>query len=253
MRSVSGRKTVYMSVALVTGGSRGIGRVIATTLAEAGFDIAVCFAGNEAAAKECVAECTDKGVRAMCVKADVSRQEDVDNMFAAVKEQLGTVDVLVNNAGITRDNLLIRMSLEDYEAVLDTNLKGAFLCTKAAIKDMMKKREGRIINITSIVGITGNAGQSNYCASKAGLIGFTKSVAREYGGKGICVNAVAPGFIETEMTGVLPEAVKNEYMAQIPLKRFGTPRDVANAVEFLAGEKAGYITGQVIEVTGGLG
>ena len=188
----------------------------------------------------------------MCVKADVSKQEDVDAMFAAVKEQLGAVDVLVNNAGITRDNLMIRMSLDDYEAVLDTNLKGAFLCTKAAIKDMMKSRKGKIINITSIVGVTGNAGQTNYAASKAGLIGLTKSVAREYGGKGICVNAVAPGFIETEMTGVLPETVKNDYLTRIPLKRFGEPKDVANVVAFLASADSDYMTGQVIEVTGGM-
>ena len=241
-----------MSIALVTGGSRGIGRVIAQTLAEKGYDVAVCYAGNEAAAKECVAACEAAGVRSMCVKADVSKQEDVDAMFAAVKEQLGAVDVLVNNAGITRDNLMIRMSLDEYEAVLDTNLKGAFLCTKAAIKDMMKSRKGKIINITSIVGVTGNAGQTNYAASKAGLIGLTKSVAREYGGKGICVNAVAPGFIETEMTGVLPETVKNDYLTRIPLKRFGEPKDVANVVAFLASADSDYVTGQVIEVTGGM-
>ncbi len=241
-----------MSTALVTGGSRGIGRVIAQTLAENGYDVAICYAGNEAAAKECVAACEAAGVKAMCVKADVSRQEDVENMFAAVKAELGNVDVLVNNAGITRDNLMIRMTLDDYEAVLDTNLKGAFICTKAAIKDMMKSRKGKIINITPNVGVTGNAGQTNYAASKAGLIGLTKSVAREYGGKGICVNAVAPGFIETEMTGVLPEAVKAEYLSRIPLKRFGDPKDVANVVAFLASDKSDYITGQVIEVTGGM-
>ena len=242
-----------MSVALVTGGSRGIGRVIALTLAKAGFDVAVCFSSDEAAAKECIEDCLKEGVNAMYIKADVSKPDEVDKMFAEIKNRLGAVDVLVNNAGITRDNLLIRMSVEEYESVLDTNLKGVFLCTKSAIRDMMKKRSGRIINITSIVGITGNAGQSNYCASKAGIIGFTKSVAREYGGKGICVNAVAPGFIETQMTESLSEELKNECLKQIPLRRFGTPQDVADAVEFLAGEKSSYITGQVIEVTGGLG
>ena len=173
-------------------------------------------------------------------------------MYDQVKEALGQVDVLVNNAGITRDGLLIRMSEEDYDAVLDTNLKGAFLCTKAVIKDMMKKRQGRIINITSIVGINGNAGQANYAASKAGLIGLTKSVAREYGAKGITVNAVAPGFIQTEMTDALPEETKKAYLAQIPAKRFGQAQDVANAVVFLASEAASYITGQVLSVDGGM-
>ena len=242
-----------MGVALVTGGSRGIGREIATTLAKAGFDVAICFKNNETDARECIRDCLAEGVRAIYIKADVSVSEDVDNMFAAVKEQLGPVDVLVNNAGITRDNILIRMSEEEYEEVLDTNLKGVFLCTKSALRDMMKKRSGKIINITSVVGITGNAGQSNYCAAKAGIIGFTKSVAREYGGKGICVNAVAPGFIQTEMTNSLSEDIKNECLKQIPLKRFGTAKDVANVVEFLASEKSSYVTGQVIEVTGGLG
>jgi len=241
-----------MSVALVTGGSRGIGKVIAVTLAKSGYDVAICYAGNEEAARKSQAECEALGVRAMIVRANVGSENDVNDMFARIKEELGPVDVLVNNAGVTRDNLIIRMSVEDYEAVLDTNLKGAFLCTKAAIKDMMKARHGRIINITSIVGITGNAGQSNYAASKAGLIGFTKSIAREYGAKGICVNAVAPGFIETEMTAVLPENVKSDYLSRIPLKRFGSPEDVANVVKFLAGDEAGYVTGQVIEVTGGM-
>ncbi len=241
-----------MSVALVTGGSRGIGKVIAETLAQAGYDIAICYSGNEQAAKETVAECEKAKVNAMCIKANVSDSEDVAGMFAKVNEQLGPVNVLVNNAGITKDGLLLRMSEEDYDAVLDTNLKGTFLCTKAAIKDMMKARCGRIINITSIVGVHGNAGQSNYSASKAGVIGFTKSVAKEYGAKGILVNAVAPGFIQTAMTDELPENVKETYLNQIPVKRFGTAQDVANVVEFLASEKAGYVTGQVIEVTGGM-
>ena len=190
--------------------------------------------------------------QAMYIKADVSNADDVSEMFNQIKELMGPVEILVNNAGITRDGLLLRMSEADYDAVLDTNLKGTFLCTKAAIKDMMKARNGRIINITSIVGVQGNAGQANYSASKAGVIGFTKSVAREYGSKGITVNAVAPGFIQTAMTDQLPDNVKEAYLKQIPLARFGTPEDVADVVDFLASDKASYITGQVIEVTGGM-
>ncbi|WP_028242691.1 3-oxoacyl-[acyl-carrier-protein] reductase [Pseudobutyrivibrio ruminis] len=241
-----------MSTVLVTGGSRGIGRVIADKLAETGFDIAICYSGNENAAEETVKLCEEHGVNAIAIKCDVSNEADVAEMFAAVKEKFGPVDVLVNNAGVTKDGLLIRMSEADFDKVIDINLKGTFLCTKAAIKDMMKKRHGSIINITSIVGVNGNAGQTNYAASKAGIIGFTKSVAREYGGKGIIVNAIAPGFIQTAMTDELPENVKADYLKRIPLNRFGQPEDVANAVEFLASEKASYITGQVIEVTGGM-
>ncbi|QFJ53807.1 3-oxoacyl-[acyl-carrier-protein] reductase [Pseudobutyrivibrio xylanivorans] len=241
-----------MSVALITGGSRGIGRVIAENLAKAGYDIAVCFSGNEDAAQETITECKKHGVQAMYIKANVSNAEDVSNMFDEIKSMLGPVEILVNNAGITKDGLLIRMSEEDFDSVVDINLKGTFLCSKAAIKDMMKARKGRIINITSIVGVEGNPGQANYCASKAGIIGFTKSVAKEYGGKGITVNAVAPGFIQTAMTDKLPENVKEAYLKQIPLGRFGQPEDIANVVEFLASDKAAYVTGQVIEVTGGM-
>ena len=241
-----------MSVALVTGGSRGIGKAIAEKMAKAGNDVAICFSGNESAAQETVELCRSYGVKSICVKADVSSSKDVSEMFNHVKEQLGPVEILVNNAGITKDGLLIRMSEEDYDAVLDTNLKGTFLCTKTAVKDMMRARNGRIINITSIVGIQGNPGQANYCASKAGVIGFTKSVAREYGSKGITVNAVAPGFIQTAMTDKLPDNVKESYLKQIPLSRFGTPEDVANVVEFLTSDKASYLTGQVLEVTGGM-
>ncbi|MBP5325570.1 MAG: 3-oxoacyl-[acyl-carrier-protein] reductase [Pseudobutyrivibrio sp.] len=241
-----------MSVALITGASRGIGRVIAETMAKAGYDIAICYSGNESAAQETISLCKKHGVQAMYVKADVSNSEDVATMFSEVKSLLGPVDVLVNNAGITKDGLLLRMTEEDFEKVVDINLKGAFLCTKAAIKDMLRAKKGSIINITSIVGVTGNAGQANYSASKAGLIGFTKSVAKEYGSKGITVNAVAPGFIQTAMTDSLPEEVKEAYLKQIPLGRFGTPEDVASVVEFLASEKAAYVTGQVIEVTGGM-
>ncbi len=241
-----------MSVALITGASRGIGRVIAETMAKAGYDIAICYSGNESAAQETISLCKKYGVQAIYVKADVSNADDVANMFSEVKSLLGPVDVLVNNAGITKDGLLLRMTEEDFEKVVDINLKGAFLCTKAAIKDMLRAKKGSIINITSIVGVTGNAGQANYSASKAGLIGFTKSVAKEYGSKGITVNAVAPGFIQTAMTDSLPEEVKSVYLKQIPLGRFGTPEDVASVVEFLASEKAAYVTGQVIEVTGGM-
>lgn len=241
-----------MSVALITGGSRGIGRVVALNLAKEGYDITICYTSNEAAAQETVAEIEKTGVKALAVKADVSNESDVNALVQAARDAFGPIEVLVNNAGITRDGLLLRMSEKDISDVLDTNLKGAFFCTKAVLKDMMKSRYGKIINITSIVGVTGNAGQSNYAASKAGLIGFTKSVAKEYGSKGICVNAVAPGFIETEMTEKLPEEVKNTYLERISLKRFGTPEDVANVVSFLAGHKSDYVTGQVIEVTGGM-
>lgn len=241
-----------MSVALITGGSRGIGRVIALTLAGAGYDIAFCYTSNEEAAKETAAEIEKTGVKALPIKTDVSNESDVTTMVQAAKDTLGSIDVLVNNAGITRDGLLLRMSDKDISDVLNTNLKSAFYTTKAVLRDMMKNRHGKIINITSIVGITGNAGQSNYAASKAGLIGFTKSVADEYGSKGICVNAVAPGFIETEMTDKLPEEVKAAYLERIGLKRFGTPEDVANVVKFLASPDSDYITGQVIEVTGGM-
>ena len=241
-----------MSVALITGGSRGIGRVVALNLAKEGYDITFCYTSNEAAAQETVAEIEKTGVKALAVKADVSNESDVNALVQAARDAFGPIEVLVNNAGITRDGLLLRMSEKDISDVLDTNLKGAFFCTKAVLKDMMKSRYGKIINITSIVGVTGNAGQSNYAASKAGLIGFTKSVAKEYGSKGICVNAVAPGFIETEMTDKLPEEVKNTYLERISLKRFGTPEDVANVVSFLAGHKSDYVTGQVIEVTGGM-
>lgn len=241
-----------MSVALITGGSRGIGSVIAENLAKDGYNIAICYSGNEDAAIKTVEACKAHGVQAMHIKADVSKAEDVTAMFSQVKEALGAVDVLVNNAGITKDGLLLRMSESDFDSVIDINLKGTYLCTKAAIKDMMKARHGRIINITSIVGVKGNAGQANYSASKAGIIGFTKSVAREYGSKGVTVNAIAPGFIQTAMTDELPEDVKKAYLNQIPLARFGTAEDVANAAVFLASEKASYITGQVIEVTGGM-
>ena len=241
-----------MSVAAVTGGSRGIGRVIAEKLAAEGFDIAVCFAGNEAAALETVSMCEKKGVRAFAKKADVSKPEEISGFLSEVKKELGAPEVLVNNAGITRDGLLIGMKEEDLDAVLKTNLKGAMLLTKEVLRDMLRAKKGSIINISSIVGLRGNAGQCAYAASKAGLIGFTKSAAREYGAKGIRVNAVAPGFIETEMTASLPDEVKQEYLKGIPLSRFGKPEDVAEAVAFLASDRASYISGQVLSVDGGM-
>ncbi len=241
-----------MSTAIVTGGSRGIGRVIAKKLASEGYDIAICYAGNEAKAMETVLACESEGVRTLAKKADVSKPDEVKSFLSEVKKEFGTPEVLINNAGITRDGLLIGMKEEDLNAVLDTNLKGAMLLTKEALRDMLRAKKGSIVNITSIVGIRGNAGQSAYAASKAGLIGFTKSAAREYGAKGIRVNAVAPGFIETEMTASLPEEVKKEYLKSIPASRFGKPEDIAEAVAFLVSEKAAYITGQVLSVDGGM-
>jgi 3-oxoacyl-[acyl-carrier protein] reductase len=239
-------------VAVVTGGSRGIGKEICLALAKNGYDIVTCYAKSADAAMQTVAECKAFGVNADAFCADVADSESVAHFFEQVKENFGTVDVLVNNAGITRDTLLLRMSEEDFTQVLDTNLKGAFLCTKEAAKLMLKHKSGRIISISSVVGLRGNAGQANYAASKAGLIGFTKSVARELGGKGITANAIAPGFIRTEMTDQLPEEMQKSYEAQIPRKRFGTGADVAAAVCFLASEQADYITGQVLAVDGGM-
>lgn len=238
--------------AIVTGGSRGIGRAICVALAEKKVNLVVCYAGRADAAEETVRLCREKGAQAIAVQADVSKAEDVTRLVDETKNQFGRVDILVNNAGITRDDLLMRMSEDSFDAVLATNLKGAFLCTKAVSRLMLKGRFGRIINISSVVGLFGNAGQANYAASKAGLIGFTKSVAKEFGGKGITANAVAPGFIETDMTAVLAEDTRNAMIQQIPAKAIGKPEDVAAAVCFLASEEAGYITGQVLAVDGGM-
>lgn len=241
-----------MGLALVTGGSRGIGKAIAIKLAEAGNDIAICFSGNEAAANETVNELLKIGVKAMAFRANVSDADEVANLISQIKESLGNISILVNNAGITKDGLMLKMSESDFDDVINVNLKGTFLCSKAVLKDMMKARDGRIVNVSSIVGLTGNAGQVNYSASKAGLIGLTKSMAKEYGAKGIIVNAIAPGFIETEMTDKLPEEVKQNYLAQIPVRAFGSIEDVANLVDFLTSDKAKYITGQVISIDGGM-
>jgi len=238
--------------ALVTGASRGIGRAIAIYLAELGAQVAVNYSNSEQRALEVVEAIKEKGGRAIAVKADVSNPGEVEAMFERVLEEFGGLDILVNNAGITRDGLLIRMKQEDWDAVLDTNLKGVYNCSKAAAKIMIKKRRGKIINISSVVGVAGNAGQANYAAAKAGVIGFSKAIARELAPRNIQVNVVAPGFIETDMTAALPEQVRQEMLKQIPLGRYGDPMDVAYVVGFLASDKSRYITGQVIHVDGGM-
>lgn len=240
-------------IALVTGASRGIGREIALKLSKEGADIAFFYSNNEEKANSVVKELEENGVKAMALKVDVSKESQVIDAVGEIEKEFGAIDILVNNAGITRDNLLIRMSEEDWVDVMDTNLKGTFLTTKAVARKMMKKRYGKIINISSIVGVSGNVGQGNYSASKAGIIGFTKSMAQELASRGIRVNAVAPGFIETDMTDVLKEEVKTEMLKKIPLKHLGKPEDIANLVVFLASSKADYITGQVININGGMG
>jgi len=238
-------------VAIVTGASRGIGKSIALELARSGATV-VASARNEELLTALVAEIEQAGGKALSVSGDVARSEDADRLIDAAVAAYGRVDILVNNAGITRDGLLLRMRDEDWDAVLDTNLKGAFVLTRAAAKVMTKQRYGRIINISSVVGEMGNAGQANYCASKAGLIGLTKSNARELAKRNVTVNAITPGFITTDMTDELPEKVRAELLAQIPLGRFGEAADIANAVLFLASEQSGYITGQVLGVNGGM-
>lgn len=238
--------------ALVTGASRGIGRAIAIRLASEGAAVAINYAGNIKAAEEVKAVIEAAGGRAMLVQADVADAAAVDGMIKAVVENFGSIDILVNNAGITRDGLLMRMKEEDWDAVINTNLKGIFHCTKAVSKLMMKKRYGRIVNMASVVGLIGNAGQSNYAAAKAGVIGFSKSMARELASRGITVNMVAPGFIDTDMTAVLPDKVREAMVADIPLGKIGTPENVADAVVFLVSDQASYITGQTINVDGGM-
>ena len=239
-------------LALVTGGSRGIGRAIALALGKNGCDVAVNYNASAGAAEALCGELAALGVRASAFRADVSDRSQVEALFKAVEAGMGPVEILVNNAGITRDNLLMRMKSEDWDAVLAANLNSAFYCTKEAIRGMAKARWGRIVSIASVVGLVGNTGQANYSASKAGLIGFSKSVAREYAARGVTVNVVAPGFIGTDMTGVLKEQVKEAILGQIPLGRMGAPEDVARAVAFFASEESSYVTGQVLAVDGGM-
>ena len=239
-------------IAVVTGGSRGIGRAICEKLAAQGADIAFSYAGNTAAAEEAAAACRAQGVRVLAVQADVGSGEAVNAFFDTVLREFGRVDILVNNAGITRDNLVMRMKEADFDQVIETNLKGTFLCMKAVARPLMKQRGGRIVNLSSVVALRGNAGQVNYCASKAGVIGMTKAMAKELAGRGVTVNAVAPGFIETDMTAKLSEDIKTSMAAQIPMVRMGRAEDVANAVAFLASDEAAYVTGQVLAVDGGM-
>lgn len=239
-------------VALVTGASRGIGKAIALLLAENGADVAVNFAGSTAAAEAVAAEIEKMGRKAILVQGDVSQTEVCAEMVDKVVKELGHIDILVNNAGITRDTLLLRMKEEDWDAVLNTNLKGVFNSTKAAVKYMAKQRSGAIVNISSVVALMGNAGQANYAAAKAGILGFTRSVAKEMAARGIRVNAVTPGFIKTDMTSVLSEKVVAAMEASIPLARLGEPEDIAKAVLFLVSDNAAYITGQTLHVDGGM-
>lgn len=238
--------------ALVTGASRGIGRTIAIELAKQGANVAVNYAGSEAKAEAVVEELKALGVEAFKIQADVSNEASVKEMVKAVVSEFGSLDILVNNAGVTRDNLLMRMKEEEFDDVININLKGVFLCTKAVTRQMMKQRAGRIINVASIVGVSGNPGQANYVAAKAGVIGLTKTTAKELASRNILVNAVAPGFISTDMTDELTEEQKEAMLAMIPLARLGDPEDVAKVVRFLATDDANYITGQTIHIDGGM-
>lgn len=238
--------------AVVTGGSRGIGRAVCVALAKQGCNVVVNYCHGEAAAAETAALCKELGVEAVTVQADVSTAEGCKKLFEEAVNAFGRVDILVNNAGVTRDNLILRLSEEDFDTVLNANLKGAFLCCKEAARRMVRQRYGRIVNLSSVVGLRGNAGQTNYSASKAGLIGLTKSLAKELAARKVTVNAVAPGFIDTDMTAVLSEQAKEAMLSTIPMAKLGQPEDVAHAVAFFASDEAAYITGQVLCVDGGM-
>ncbi len=239
-------------VALVTGGGRGIGRAIAVRFAREGAKIAISYRSNDEAAEETQRLVREAGAECEAIKGDVAEAADVEALVKDVGEAFGTVEILVNNAGTRRDNILMRMKDAEFDEVLATNLKGTYLCTRAVLRGMVRARWGRIVNISSVVGLLGNAGQANYAASKAGIIGFTKSTAREVASRGITANVVAPGYVETELTGALPESVKEQILSQVPASRFGEPKEIAEAVAFLAGDDAAYITGQTIAVDGGM-
>ncbi|WP_225999235.1 3-oxoacyl-[acyl-carrier-protein] reductase [Paenibacillus sp. BJ-4] len=245
-------KPLSGKTALVTGASRGIGRSIALALAEAGANVAVNYAGSERAAAEVAEQIRAMGVEAITVQANVGRADEADRLIKDVIDAWGKIDILVNNAGITRDNLIMRMKEEEFDQVIETNLKGVFNCLKAATRPMMKQRSGRIINISSVVGVLGNAGQANYVAAKAGVIGLTKSSARELASRGITVNCIAPGFIDTEMTQVLADDLRDSMLSGIPLARLGRPEEIANVVLFLASDASSYMTGQTLHVDGGM-
>ena len=244
--------SLHGKTAVVTGGSRGIGRAVCLELARRGANIVLCYAGNRTAAEETASQCRGLGAEVLAVRCDVSDSGQVKALMDAAVAQFSRIDILVNNAGITRDGLLLTMKDEDFDAVIETNLRGAYLCMRYASKIMLRQKYGRIVSVSSVVGLRGNAGQTNYAASKAGIIGMTKSLARELAARNVTVNAVAPGYIETEMTAALPEEAKTKLRAQIPMGKLGAPEQVAKAVAFLSGDDADYITGQVLSIDGGM-